>query len=297
MTRTSKPITVHVTAKEKRHIARMAKDAGTSLEDFIRRAATSYTPIPPDEAAILERMTDLLNQSTARADAAIDDALACVDASNIRICALENRETSGPHEHKLVLKVNLPAGMDPAVAESLKPRIEQTLELLTLAKQSAAIEHADRIARLLLGKIEPNTGLVEARLARLNTVREILEQGEWLTAEQLNALQPNPPTQRNQPASDWKHRGLIFAVNHGGQDYFARYQFDEAYQPLPIIREILREFGTVADTWEIAAWFQFPNGWISRPGTAGEPMAPKDALDQRDALLHAVSERHKNYVA
>ena len=88
------------------------------------------------------------------------------------------------------------AGMDPAVAESLKPRIEQALELLTLAEQPAAIEHADRIAQLLLGKIEPNTGLVEARLARLNTVRAILEQGEWLTAEQLNALQPDPPAQK-----------------------------------------------------------------------------------------------------
>ncbi len=195
------------------------------------------------------------------------------------------------------MKVNLPAGMDPAVAESLKPRIEQALELLTLAEQPAAIEHADRIAQLLLGKIEPNTGLVEERLARLNTVRAILEQGEWLTAEQLNALQPDPPAQKNQPAGDWTRRGLIFAVTYDGRDYFARYQLDEAYQPLPIIREILREFGTVADPWKLAAWFHFPNSWISRPGTAGEPMAPKDALDHRDELLHAVSERHTNYVA
>lgn len=131
----------------------------------------------------------------------------------------------------------------------------------------------------------------------METIRAIFKQGEWLTAEQLNVLQPNPPAQRNQPASDWEHRGLIFGVTYDGQDYFARFQFDEAYQPLPIIREVLREFGTVKDTWKIAAWFYFPTGWINRPGTAGEPMAPKDALDQRDALLHAVYERHRSYVA
>lgn len=295
MKKINKPITLHVTAKEKKHIARMAKDAGISLEEFTRRAATSNIPLA--EVAMLERMADLLNKSTARADSAIDDALAYVEASNMRIGAMENREKSEPYERKLVLKVNVPAGMDPAAAESLKPKIEQALEFLTLAEEPAAIEHADRFAQLLIGKIEPNIGLVEARLARLRTVMAILEQGEWLTAEQLNALQPNPPAQKNQPASDWTRRNLIFGVTYDGQDYFARYQFDEAYQPLPIIGEILREFGTVADTWKIAAWFHFPNGWISRPGTAGEPKAPKDALDHCDALLHAVSERHTNYVA
>ncbi len=72
MKKTNKPITVHATAKEKRRIARMAKDAGISLEEFIRRAATSYIPIPPEKRALLERMIELLNQSTARAASAID---------------------------------------------------------------------------------------------------------------------------------------------------------------------------------------------------------------------------------
>lgn len=110
MRRTSKPITVYLTANEKRRIARMAKDAGISLEEFIRRAATSYMPL--DEGPMLERMTEHLNKSTARADSAIDDALAYVEASNMRIGALENREKSEPYEHKLVLIVNVPAGMD-----------------------------------------------------------------------------------------------------------------------------------------------------------------------------------------
>jgi len=204
-------------------------------------------------------------------------------------------EAAGPG---LTLDVSLPKDMDPGVAESIRPRIERALQLLVLAEQPAVIEDADRIAELLSGKIEPSTGLVEARLARLKTIRAILEDGEWLTAEELNALQPNPPAQKSQPASDWKRRGRVFSVSHGGRDYYPRYGFDEAFQPLPVIRDVLKAFGEMADTWKIAAWFQFPNGWISKPGTGGEePVAPKDALDQREALLRAVAARQGSYMA
>lgn len=208
------------------------------------------------------------------------------------------KKSPKPSRHEMIMDVNLPEGMDPAVAGSLKPRIEQALELCLLSTQPSVVEHADRLAELLTGEIEPNIGLVKERIARRNTIRKMLEQGEWLTAEQLNALQPSPPAQKSQPASDWKRRGRIFSVNYGGQDYFAQYQFDEAYQPLPIIKEIVRAFGEVADSWKIAAWFYFPNGWITQPGTGGrQPVAPKDALDQRDAVLNAVAKRHGSYVA
>lgn len=132
----------------------------------------------------------------------------------------------------------------------------------------------------------------------MKTIKAIFEQGEWLMAEQLNALQPSPSTQKSQPASEWKRLGRIFAVSHGGEEYFARYQFDEAYQPLPVIEEILRAFGEVADNWKIAAWFHYPNGWLSKPGAQGQaPLAPKDALDQRAALLRAATARRGSYAA
>ena len=212
--------------------------------------------------------------------------------------AATHSRTAGAIDSGLTLGVNLPKGMDSGVAESVRPKIERALQLLVASEQPAAIEDADRIAELLSGKIEPSTGLVETRLARLKTIRAILENGEWLTAEQLNALQPNPPAQKSQPASDWKRRGRIFSVSYGGREYFPRYEFDEAFQPLPVIRDVLKAFGEVADSWKIAAWFNFPNGWIGKPGTGGqEPMAPKDALDQRDAMLRAAAARQGSYVA
>lgn len=102
----------------------------------------------------------------------------------------------------------------------------------------------------------------------MKTIKAILEQGEWLTAEQLNALQPSPSTQKSQPASEWKRLGRIFAVSHGGEEYFARYQFDEAYQPLPVIEEFLRAFGEVADIGRSP-----PGSTIRMAGSAS--LAPK----------------------
>ena len=212
--------------------------------------------------------------------------------------AISPSQSMGSSGSSLVLDVNLPEGTDPAVAESFKSEIERFVELFLLVEQPRVLERADKLAELLSEKIEPNLGLVQERLQRLKTIRKILEEDEWLTAEQLNVLQPHPPAQKSHPASDWKRRERIFGVRHSGREYFARYQFDEAYQPLPIIRDILKAFGEVADTWKIAAWFHFPNGWIARPGEAGpQPVAPKDALDQRDAVLNAVARRQGSYVA
>jgi hypothetical protein len=198
----------------------------------------------------------------------------------------------------MVMDVHLPKGTDPAVAASFKAEIERLLEMFLLPVQPLVIERADRIAEFLSETIEPDTGLVKERLERLQTIKQILEEDEWLTAEQLNRLQARPPAQKSHPASDWKRRGRIFGVAYGGREYFARYQFDEAYQPLPIIRDILKALGEVADPWKIAAWFHFPNGWIANPGeTEPQPVAPKDALDRREAVLNAAARRKGTYVA
>ena len=34
------------------------------------------------------------------------------------------------------------------------------------------------------------------------------------------------------------------------------------YEPLPVIGEILKAFGEVADPWVLAAWFHYPNACL-----------------------------------
>ncbi len=82
-------IPVLVTTTEKSKIAKMAKDAGLSMGEFLRRAATSYRPSEEDK--LLEGMIDQMNKTTAQASASIDEALAFVDASNKRIAAMERK--------------------------------------------------------------------------------------------------------------------------------------------------------------------------------------------------------------
>ena len=82
-------IPVLVTAAEKGRIASMAKDAGLSMGEFLRRAAASFKP--SEDEQLLEGMIVQMNKTTAQASAAIDRALAEVDASNKRIAAMERK--------------------------------------------------------------------------------------------------------------------------------------------------------------------------------------------------------------
>ena len=82
-------IPVLVTVTEKGQIAAMAKAAGLSMGEFLRRAASSFRPSEEDQ--ILEGMIDQMNKTTAQAGEAIDKALVFVAASNKRIAAMEKK--------------------------------------------------------------------------------------------------------------------------------------------------------------------------------------------------------------
>jgi hypothetical protein len=70
-------------------------------------------------------------------------------------------------------------------------------------------------------------------------------------------------------------------------------------QPLSVIAGVLAQFGEVADTWQIAAWFHLPNGWLASagPGQAQRARAPHDCLNEREALLQTVRHRVGSYAA
>jgi len=191
--------------------------------------------------------------------------------------------------------VLIPYDVDPAAVSSFVDALEKAMVVLVHAGQGEVIARADRLAELATGLVEPSTELIEDRVQRMRTLQQVFATSEWLTSDQLNALQDDPPKNKAQPASDWKRRGRVFSVSRAGREYFARYQFDAMYEPLPVIRDVLKAFGGVADPWVLAAWFHYPNGWISGPD--GAPVAPKDALDRREDLIHAAQRRHDSYVA
>ena len=80
-------IVVQVTPEQKRNIAKLAKAAGLSVSELMRRAAEGFRHVPEDGEleALLARTEDVARESIAL----IDETLAFVAASNERIAAIE----------------------------------------------------------------------------------------------------------------------------------------------------------------------------------------------------------------
>lgn len=127
------------------------------------------------------------------------------------------------------------------------------------------------------------------RLHRERRVREVLEAGEWLTREQLDATQC--------PVDAWRRQGQVFGIEYAGRQYYARYQFDAAFQPRPVIEQVITTLGQL-DEWHIAAWFYYPNAWlVVRDDKGGRNVAPKDHLDRGSEVIAAAAKRSGTYVA
>lgn len=86
-------IVVQVTAVEKKAIASKAKRMGLPISELMRRGANGHEANGSD--AELEAMADAALGAAERAGAAVDDALAFVEASNRRIAALEAKAARG----------------------------------------------------------------------------------------------------------------------------------------------------------------------------------------------------------
>lgn len=83
-------IPVLVSAAEKSQIAGMAKAAGLSMGEYLRRAASAFRP--SDEDQIFAGMIAQMHKTAEQASDAIERSLQAVAASNRRIAAMERKE-------------------------------------------------------------------------------------------------------------------------------------------------------------------------------------------------------------
>jgi len=202
----------------------------------------------------------------------------------------------------LSLNVTVPRGLDSGVPEAFEEGVARAMKIFFEVDNLRRLNiTADKIAEIIVGQAQPSVIQIEDLVARKSTIKKMLEEGEWLSAEDINRLQSVPPKLKSYPASDWKRRGRVFSVSHDGKELYPRYQFDALYQPLPVIKDILGAYGQYADSWAVAAWFHFPNSWIVKDGRNKEgkdvPLAPKDALDRLDDVVNAARKRRGTYVA
>ena len=128
--------------------------------------------------------------------------------------------------------------------------------------------------------------------SEVQRTKDILKRDtQWISSEAINSQQ--------NVTADWKRQGLIFGVNDGEQEMFPAYQFDAAWQPLPVIKDILSNLHDMRDGWKIAAWFHFPSSWLSYRKSDGTIalVAPKDALDLGLDVVSAARKNTASYVA
>jgi hypothetical protein len=92
----------------------------------------------------------------------------------------------------------------------------------------------------------------------------------------------------------WEQDQRIFKVEIYHREYYPRYQFDAQLRPLPVIKDIIASFKSV-DPLVIAAWFHYPNGWLTIDGW--QPIAPKFALREPELVLAAAKRRRGTYFA
>ncbi len=82
-------IVVQVPPSEKKAFMSKAKRLGLNLSELMRRGASAYSPEETEDE--IDTLVEKIVESTAEAEAALDDALAFVGESNKRIAAMEGR--------------------------------------------------------------------------------------------------------------------------------------------------------------------------------------------------------------
>ncbi len=87
-------IPLQLEPSEKQAIAKKAKAQGVSVNDYVRSAVRSFDPDTLRDGEI-DSLLAQVEGSTKRAEAALDDALAFIAASQKRIEAMERKAAKG----------------------------------------------------------------------------------------------------------------------------------------------------------------------------------------------------------
>lgn len=148
-----------------------------------------------------------------------------------------------------------------ALAENFTNVASSMFEVL-LERQDP--ESLERLAEVLVPRTPPSPRLLKEAAMLVRARKAVLESGDWLTAAEIAQLAGlstrNPSAQPNK----WKKQGLIFAINHGGVDYFPGYGLDRdaGFRPVKALAKIIETFGGHKNGWGMAYWFRSDNSFL-----------------------------------
>jgi hypothetical protein len=128
--------------------------------------------------------------------------------------------------------------------------------------------------------------LAKLEAAKARALEAVVENSEWLTAEEIGERGKFGPSSRVDDANRWKQAGRIFAVSYRDQDRFPRYALDDTFRPISGLESVLRLFGSI-NPWRIAVWFESANAWLDN-------QRPRQLLSDEPERVRHAAERYRN---
>ncbi len=127
--------------------------------------------------------------------------------------------------------------------------------------------------------------------------KQVFDGSDWLTGGDIDYARAKLGLKEVHPR-EWERSGRVFSVLHEGRHYYPTYLLNSSYEPLPIVKAVLDAYGEFSDSWEVAIWLHFPNGWIVNETRCRDvPLAPKDALSFGEQIISAARNRRGTYIA
>jgi hypothetical protein len=129
--------------------------------------------------------------------------------------------------------------------------------------------------------------------ARRQKLRQILDACTWHTVEDLQELVPDSSEGIEELLDVWEKGHRIFSIQGKKGRLYPRFEFDQNYQPLSIIYDVLSVLQE-EDQLTVAGWFVFKNDSVaSRVEGKMVAVAPMSALSDRHAILRAAKEQRR----
>ena len=165
--------------------------------------------------------------------------------------------------------------------------IAKTVEsVCRLARTLIASRYQTDMTKLVdavVPKIVPSpTALAEAEML-IRAKTEVLNSGDLVTSAEIAKMAGFSDTNASSSPNRWKQDKKIFALTHGGVDYYPAYALDpdQGYRPRKAIAEVLKVFDGSKSGWGLAFWFSAVNSYLGgrRPQDliATNPAAVLDA--------------------
>jgi len=179
-----------------------------------------------------------------------------INVDQLKDAAPSKNGTSDALRKKLEKLVSNPR-LDPSLALAF---FEIAQNLLTPSRARAKITPTAKNSNSIFSGFEQYRSNNEQRKEDL--LAFILADGQWLSSSELSDKAHFTNANRSAGPNAWKRRGRTFAISVDGQDRYPDYAFDEAWQPLPAVKQVLEIFDGTRTPWSLAAWFAGSNSWL-----------------------------------